>query len=305
MQRGPGSTPTQDIISPSDIIKDVTAATFAEDVLAASQEALVLVDFWAPWCGPCKQFTPLLEKVVNSYGGKVRLAKVNTDEQQSLAAQLRIQSLPTVYFFSDGRPLDGFSGAQPEPALRQAIDRYLTSDDQDQISSLLESAEMAIAEGDLQGAAEVYAAILNEDRENADALAGLAQCYLKSGDVERAEQTIAMVPKSKIESSAVQGVIAALALTRKTGNSGSRKDFEVALKKDANDHQARFDLALALIAENENESAVDHLLEIVQRDRKWNEEAARKQLLELFNAWGPKNPATVNGRKKLSAILFS
>ena len=305
MQPGQGSSPAQELISPSDVIKDVTTTTFAKDVIEASRDALVVVDFWAPWCGPCKQLTPVLEKVVKSYNGKVRLAKVNTDEHQSLAAQLRIQSLPTVYIFRDGRPLDGFSGAQPESTIRQVIDHFLSEDGQDELAKLLETAEEAFTNGDLQSAAEIYAAILAEDRENSDALAGLAQCYLKSGDVDRAEQTISMVPENKHDQPSVQRVLAALALSRKTGKSQSRERLEAALKKNENDHQARYDLALALVSKNDNQGAVYQLIEIVRRDRSWNDEAARKQLLELFDAWGPKNPATIEGRKKLSAILFA
>ncbi len=305
MQSDPGNAPTQGLASPSDLIKDATAATFMEDVIDASQEALIVVDFWAPWCGPCKQFTPVLEKVVKSYGGKVKLAKVNADEQQGLAAQLRIQSLPTVYIFQNGRPVDGFSGAQPESVVRKALERFLGEDDQDDRTKLLAAAEEALSNGDLQSAAEIYAAILGNDKEDVEALAGLAQCYLKSGDTERAEQTIELVPPNKRQSAAVERVTAALALARKTSNSGSRAKFEEKIKLNPSDHQARFDLALALVAENDNLGAVDHLIEIVRRDRAWNDEAARKQLLELFDAWGPKNSATIEGRKKLSAILFA
>lgn len=287
------------------VIKDVTTATFAKEVLEASRDLPVIVDFWAPWCGPCKQLTPIIEKVVQSYGGKVRLAKINIDEHPGLATQLRVQSVPTVYAFRDGRPLDGFMGAQPEKAVRAFVDRLLGAEAEAYIAAVLQSAEEALAEGDLQSAAEIYAAILQEDRENVQAIAGLAMCYVKSGDVVRAEQTLALVPPAKVDSAAVQIVRAAIELGKKAGEPDKRG--ELALKLNANpaDHQARFDLAVALAAHGDKTEALDNLLEIVRRERGWNEDAARKQLVQLFDAWGPKDPMTLEGRRRLSSILFS
>lgn len=289
----------------ADVIKDGSTASFARDVIEASRTHLVLVDFWAPWCGPCKQLTPVLEKVVRSYGGKVLLVKVNADEHPALTGQLRIQSLPTVYAFRDGRPLDGFMGVQPESAIRALIDRALGEDAEADIAAVLAAADEAREAGDLQAAAEAYAAVLQEDQQNAAALAGLAQCYLASGDAERAAQMIELVPPDKRNLAAVQSVKAALELARHAGEADNSADLAQAVDQNPADHQSRFDLAVGLAARGKKAEALDHLLEIVRRQRTWNDEAARKQLVQLFDAWGPKDPLTLEGRRKLSSLLFS
>jgi len=289
----------------ADIIKDSTSASFAKDVIEASRTALVVVDFWAAWCGPCKQLTPVLEKVVRSYGGKVRLVKINVDEHPAIAGQLRVQSLPTVYAFRDGRPLDGFMGAQPESAVREFIERLIGADEQDDIAAVLATGEEALQEGDVQAAAEVFAAVLQEDKHNPIALAGLARCYLQTGDLDRAEQMIGLVAPDDQKSAAVEQVRAALELARKAGGEDNRAELEKRVAADPADMQARFDLAVALAARGEKAEAVEHLLDLVRRDRAWNDEAARKQLVQFFEAWGFKDPAAIEGRRRLSSILFS
>jgi len=289
----------------ADIIKDSTSASFAKDVIEASRTALVVVDFWAAWCGPCKQLTPVLEKVVKSYAGKVRLVKINVDEHPAIAGQLRVQSLPTVYAFRDGRPLDGFMGAQPESAVREFIERLIGADGADDIAAVLATGEEALQEGDVQAAAEVFAAVLQEDKQNPVALAGLARCYLQTGDIDRAEQMIGLIAPDDQKSAAVEQVRAALELARKAGGEDNRAELEKRVAANPADMQARFDLAVALAAHGAKAEAVEHLLDLVRRDRTWNEEAARKQLVQFFEAWGFKDPAAIEGRRRLSSILFS
>jgi putative thioredoxin len=289
----------------ADIIKDSTTAGFAKDVIEASRAAPVIVDFWAAWCGPCKQLTPVLEKVVKSYGGKVRLVKINVDEHPGIAGQLRVQSLPTVYAFRDGRPLDGFMGAQPESAVRAFVDRLIGEDPEADVATVLATAEQALDEGDVQAAAEIFAAVLQEHKHNPVALAGLARCYLQTGDLDRAEQVIALVPPEEKKVPAVEQVRAALELARKAPKAEEQGPLEQKVKDNPADQQARFDLAVALAARGQKAEAVDHLLELVRRDRKWNDEAARKQLVQFFEAWGFKDQAAIDGRRRLSSLLFS
>lgn len=288
-----------------DTIKDTTTAAFGKDVIEASKDVPVLVDFWAPWCGPCKQLTPIIEKVVTSYGGKVRMVKINIDEHPAIAGQLRVQSIPTVYAFKDGRPVDGFMGALPESQVREFVDRLVGADAAADIAGALAEADKLFEAGDIQTAAEIYGSILQEDREHIAALVGLAKCYLKTGDLERAEQTIGLVPPDKREQQMIQGIRVAIDLARRGADPNKLDDLRAKVAANPADHQARIDLAVALAAANDKEGAMTELLESFRRDRNWNEQAARKQLVQLFDAWGPKDEATLEGRRRLSSLLFA
>jgi len=288
-----------------DLIKETTTQTFVADVIEASKEVPVLVDFWAPWCGPCKQLTPLLEKAVNAAGGKIKLVKMNIDQYPEVAGQLGIQSIPAVFAFKDGRPVDGFMGAIGEGELRQFIDRVSAGGEGDETQQKLDAAEAALEDGNTNEAANIFAEVLQGDRENVTALAGLAKCYIKNGELDRAEQMLGLVPTAKQNDSAVTGAKAMLDLARKAEDAADTSELEQKVETDPSDLQARFDLALAQHAKNQREAAMNQLLEIVKRDRTWNEGAARQQLVEFFEAWGASDPLTVKGRQRLSTILFS
>ncbi|MGC8535116.1 MAG: thioredoxin [Rhizomicrobium sp.] len=288
-------------------IKDSSLETFAADVLEASREVPVIVDFWAPWCGPCKQLTPLLEKLVTEAKGAVRLVKVNVDENQEIARQLRIQSIPTVYAFRDGQPVDGFMGAVPESQLRGFIAQLTGGASAAAgVEDLLAAAQEAVEAGDLASAAQAYGAVLQEDPGNPKAVAGLARCYLTSGDVERARATLGLVRPDGAQDEAIRAIDAELKLREAARSAGAAAEpLRARLAADPNDHQARYDLALALDAAGDRQGAVEELLELTRRDRKWNDEAGRKQLLTLFEAMGAADPRTLEGRRRLSSILFS
>ena len=287
-------------------IKDANLQTFAADVLQASLEVPVIVDFWAPWCGPCKTLTPLLEKLVNEAKGAVRLVKVNIDENPEIAQQLRIQSIPTVYAFKNGQPVDGFMGAIPEGQLRSVI-AALTGGDPGAgaADDALEIAAEALARGDVGQAAGIFGQILQEDPGNPKAVAGLATCYLESGDLERAKTTLQLVRPDAANDESVRGVEAELQLKEKAASAGETAPLRAKVDANPADMQARYDLALALDARGDREGALEELLEMIRRERKWNEEAARKQLLTLFDAMGPTDPRTISARRRLSSLLFS
>ena len=288
----------------ADLIKNTTTKDFLRDVIEASREVPVLVDFWAPWCGPCRQLTPILEKAVRAAKGAVRLVKLNIDEQPQIPGQMGVQSIPAVFAFQDGRPVDGFMGALPESRVNDFIAR-LIGDSAGDTAADLEAAEAALSAGDVNSAAQLFGEVLQKDRENAQALAGLAKCYIKTGDLARAEQTLALVPPAKADSSPVASARAALELARKTPAAGDIKTLRAKLAADPKDPQARFDLALALNAKGDRSGALDELLAVVAKNRGWNDDAARKQLLQLFDAWGPADPSTIAGRQRLSSLLFA
>ena len=301
----PSAAPASPAVAAGEIAKDTTTAQFAKDVLEGSKSALVLVDFWSPRSAACKQLMPVLEKIVRTYGGKVRLVKMDADAHPAIAGQLRVQSLPTVYAFRDGKPLDGFQGAQPELVIREFIDRLLGEEAGDDIQAALEAGQQALDANDLQGAAEIFAAILQQEPQHAPALAALASCYMKSDDLERAEQTLGLVPPDKRGLAAVASVQAAIDLAKQAANAGDTVELERVVAADPKNHQARIDLAVALAARGNKDEAATQLLEAIRRDRKWNDEAARKQLVKFFEAWGSKDQATLDGRRKLSGVLFS
>jgi putative thioredoxin len=290
--------------SQPDLIKDTTTNAFRQDVVAESMHQPVLVDFWAPWCGPCKQLTPIIEKAVKAAGGKVKLVKMNIDEHPQIAGQLGIQSIPAVYAFDRGQPVDGFMGALPESQVKAFIERLVGPGSAGADELLAEAAALA-AQGDVSGAAELYAAVLAEDPENVAAIAALAKLHVTLKDFEGARRFLDMVPAAKANAPEVAAARAALELAEQAASLGDLADLEQRLATDPDDHQARFDLALGLNARNRREQAADHLLAIFKRDRAWEDEKARKELVKLFEAWGPMDPATIASRRKLSSMMFS
>jgi putative thioredoxin len=286
-------------------VKDATTQTFVKDVIEESKHQPVLVDFWAPWCGPCKQLTPILEKTVKAAKGKVKLVKMNIDDHPQIPGQLGIQSIPAVIAFVNGQPADGFMGALPESQVIAFLERLTKDRIGGEAKDLLKAADTALAEGDAAGAAELYAQLLAEDAANVAALAGLARSYVATGALDQAKQTLALVPEAKHNDSAVAAARAALELAEQAKTLGPVTELEQKVAANPLDHQARFDLALALNGKGQRRDALEHLISIVKRDRKWNDDGARKQLVQFFDAWGPADEATIEGRKQLSSILFA
>jgi putative thioredoxin len=304
IEQGSGPTPQ----AASDLIKETTTQTFVKDVIEESKLQPVLIDFWAPWCGPCRQLTPIIEKAVRAAGGKVKLVKMNIDEHPAIPGQMGIQSIPAVIAFVNGQPADGFMGAVPESQVTAFINKLtagMPAAGEPNIAEILQEADAVLAEGDAATAAQIYAEVLAVDAANIPALAGLAKCYVTTGAIEQAKQTLALVPESKRNDAAVKAVQASLDLAEQAQAVGPVTELEQKVAANPLDHQARFDLATALNASGNRTEATQQLLEIVKRDRKWNEDGARKQLIQFFEAWGPADEATVEGRKRLSTILFS
>ena len=286
--------------------KDATTQSFAADVIEASQQTPVIVDFWAPWCGPCKQLAPILEKTVRDAGGKVALVKINIDENPEIAQQLRIQSIPAVFAFDKGQPVDGFMGAQPESQIKRFVERLVGPMGPSPLEQALEQAKDALDSGDFATASNIYGQILRQVPGEAAAIAGLVRCLVGAGDLQEARELVDGLDDDALKNAEVESAVSALALAEQAGEAdGDTAELQARLAQDPGDHQARFDLAMAYHGAGRNEQAIDELIEIIRRDREWNDEAARQQLLKLFEAIGHADPLTVAGRRKLSSILFS
>ncbi|WP_246665986.1 thioredoxin [Aquamicrobium sp. LC103] len=307
MQYSQDGTGGQDGPEGADVVKDTTTASFAADVIQESRRQPVLVDFWAPWCGPCKQLAPALEKVVQEARGRVKLVKMNIDEHPSIAGQLGIQSIPAVIAFRDGQPVDGFMGAIPESKIREFVDKVAGPDNsaQEDLAEALAAAEEARQAGDLATATQIFAAILQQAPDNVDAIAGLADTLFEAGNVDDAAEVLERAPADKADAPAIAAVRAKMALAEQASALGDAAELEQRLAADPKDHQARFDLALIQNAKGQRDEAADNLLAIMKADRTWQDDGARQQLLKFFDAWGMMDEATLAARRKLSSLLFS
>jgi putative thioredoxin len=292
------------------VIKDSDTENFVVDVIDASHDAPVIVDFWAPWCGPCKQLTPTLEKVVREARGAVRLVKINTDENQELAAQMRVQSIPSVFAFVKGRPVAAFAGAQPESQVKSFVQRIVQSAGGQMgpspVEQALVQADEALARNDTGTASAIFAQVLAHEPKNAAAIAGLAKCHIGAGNFAEAKTVLAQAVGELENTPAIAAARTSLELAEQSAQSASQTtEFRQRLEQNPNDHQARLDLAMALYGAGDREAAIEELLESVRRERRWNDEAARKQLVKLFEALGPTDPLTISARRRLSSLLFS
>jgi putative thioredoxin len=288
----------------ADLIKDATDASFMADVVAASREVPVIVDFWAPWCGPCKQLGPALEDAVRAAKGAVKLVKVDIDQNQQVAAQLRVQSIPAVFAFYDGKPVDGFMGALPASEIKAFVKKLIDLAGGGGLNEALDQADEMLERGEAADAAQVFSAVLAEDPAQPRALGGLVRTELAVGNVERARQMLEMAPPEIAADPAIVTARAAVELAGQTQDTGEAAELLARLEANPDDHQARFDLALALLAAKDREGAVEALLDLFRRDREWNDGAAKTQLFTLFDSFGPKDPLTLKGRRRLSSMIF-
>ncbi|MET3790967.1 thioredoxin [Aquamicrobium terrae] len=302
-----GTDPAPAGSAPADVIKDTTTAAFSADVIQESRNQPVLVDFWAPWCGPCKQLGPVLEKAVLAAGGRVKLVKMNIDEHPAIAGQLGIQSIPAVIAFKDGQPVDGFMGAVPESQINEFIARLGGGKDDGKaaLAEALAAAAEARGQGDAQTAADIYGAILQQAPDSAEAAAGLADILFEAGDAEGAGAVLDGVPEDTRDAPEIAAIRTKLSLAAQAAELGDAAELEKRLQQDPDDHQARFDLAMIQNAKGERMEAADNLLAIIKADRTWKDDGARAQLLQFFEAWGMTDEATLAARRKLSSLLFS
>ncbi len=305
LELGQGSNATA--TDTADLIKDTSEATFMQDVVEASKEVPVIVDFWAPWCGPCKTLIPALEAEVTAAAGKVKMVKINVDENQQIAGQLQVQSIPTVYAFVDGKPVDAFQGALPQSELKAFVEKIaaLGPEDDGGLDGAIEAAEAMLTEGEAGDAAETFKAILEEDENSAPAYGGLVRALIALEDLEQAEATLNGAPAEISTSSALEAAHAQLELAKQAADAGPVDELRAAVDANGDDHQARLDLAMALHAGGDAEAAVNELLELFRRDRNWNDGAAKAQLFTVFDALKPDDPIVLNGRRKLTSMIFA